>query len=348
EGWRMSQINAAFLFAPTYPDRLVVPARLSDNVLKHAGAFRSKCRIPVLSYVHPDGTSITRSAQPFVGLQMKRSIQDEKLVKAIFQSHLRRGPRPSEAPPRGSRDLILDARPQANALGQTAMGAGTENADLYECDLHFLGIENIHVVRDTHLRVLDALHPCFCERREQRSALIHGMIARTGWTKHIRTILEGARFMVSAIQHQRHVLVHCSDGWDRTAQLCSLAALCADPFYRTTRGFMVLFEKEWASFGHKFRDRGGLLTKRPEVSHHTPLSLSGQQTTQTAALALDYTPVDSKESAPIISQYLDCVYQLMVQYPTAFEFGPPLLAFLNTHAFSGMFDIALANCEAER
>ena len=35
------------------------------------------------------------------------------------------------------------------------------------------------------------------------------------------------------------VLVHCSDGWDRTAQVCSLGALLMDPYYRTMKGFMV-------------------------------------------------------------------------------------------------------------
>lgn len=36
------------------------------------------------------------------------------------------------------------------------------------------------------------------------------------------------------------VLVHCSDGWDRTAQVCSLGALLMDPYYRTIKGFMVM------------------------------------------------------------------------------------------------------------
>lgn len=35
------------------------------------------------------------------------------------------------------------------------------------------------------------------------------------------------------------VLVHCSDGWDRTAQVCSLACILLDPFYRTLKGLMV-------------------------------------------------------------------------------------------------------------
>jgi protein-tyrosine phosphatase len=39
------------------------------------------------------------------------------------------------------------------------------------------------------------------------------------------------------------VLVHCSDGWDRTAQLTSLAQLLIDPHYRTLSGFRTLVEK---------------------------------------------------------------------------------------------------------
>lgn len=35
------------------------------------------------------------------------------------------------------------------------------------------------------------------------------------------------------------VLVHCSDGWDRTAQACSVASILLDPFYRTMKGLMV-------------------------------------------------------------------------------------------------------------
>lgn len=49
------------------------------------------------------------------------------------------------------------------------------------------------------------------------------------------------------------MVVHCSDGWDRTAQLSSLAMLMLDGYYRTVRGFEVLVEKEWLSFGHRFQ-----------------------------------------------------------------------------------------------
>ncbi len=40
-------------------------------------------------------------------------------------------------------------------------------------------------------------------------------------------------------KHKSSVLVHCSDGWDRTAQLTALAMLMLDPHYRTIRGLEV-------------------------------------------------------------------------------------------------------------
>lgn len=61
----------------------------------------------------------------------------------------------------------------------------------------------------------------------------------SGWLKHIRTILETSWFIAQNIAKGISVLVHRSDGWDRTAQVCSLAALMLDPYYRTIHGFQV-------------------------------------------------------------------------------------------------------------
>ena len=44
------------------------------------------------------------------------------------------------------------------------------------------------------------------------------------------------------------VVVHCSDGWDRTAQTCSLASIMLDPYYRTIHGFQVCSDYD----NHKF------------------------------------------------------------------------------------------------
>lgn len=63
--------------------------------------------------------------------------------------------------------------------------------------------------------------------------------------------------LVSITKKEANILIHCSDGWDRTAQLSSLTQLLLDPYYRTFEGFQVLIEKDWISFGHMFGRRCG-------------------------------------------------------------------------------------------
>ncbi|OXV07615.1 hypothetical protein Egran_04620 [Elaphomyces granulatus] len=305
--WRISQINADYSFSPTYPALLPVPSAISDNTLNYAGRYRSRARIPVLTYLHPvNNCSITRSSQPLVGVRQNRSIQDEKLLAAIFSTSLTERPLANIVPPnfenespsssqedgpagqgnygitnaealedemvtssRSSTEekpqiygaqqhnLIVDARPTVNAFAMQAVGLGSENMDNYKfATKAYLGIDNIHVMRDSLNKVIEALKDSdvtpLGPNREQ--------LAKSGWLKHISGILEGACLIARQVglQHS-HVLIHCSDGWDRTSQLSALSQLCLDPYYRTLEGFMVLVEKDWLSFGHMFRHRSGLL-----------------------------------------------------------------------------------------
>lgn len=87
-----------------------------------------------------------------------------------------------------------------------------------------------------------------------------------------------------------NVLVHCSDGWDRTAQLCSLASMILDPYYRTMEGFQILIEKDWIRFGHQFGVR----------------------------LAQGMNDPQGEEKSQVFLQFLDCVSQLLYQFPSDF------------------------------
>lgn len=60
------------------------------------------------------------------------------------------------------------------------------------------------------------------------------------------------------MQKGMNCLVHCSDGWDRTAQICSISQILMDPYYRTIEGLEVLLEKDWVSFGFQSQLRLGL------------------------------------------------------------------------------------------
>jgi myotubularin-related protein 6/7/8 len=154
-------------------------------------------------------------------------------------------------------NMIIDARPSVNAMANHALGYGSENMEGYpNAKKLFLGIDNIHVMRKSVEDLVDAV------KDSDLTTLppLYTSLERSKWRKHIGLLLSGARIISNtiAIQHS-HVLIHCSDGWDRTSQLSALAQLCLDPYYRTLKGFMILVEKDWVSFGHMFRLRSGLL-----------------------------------------------------------------------------------------
>lgn len=155
-------------------------------------------------------------------------------------------------------NLVVDARPTVNALAMQAVGLGSENMDNYRfATKAYLGIDNIHVMRDSLNKVIDTLKESdVTPMPPNREAL-----TKSGWLKHIAGILDGASLIARqvALQHS-HVLIHCSDGWDRTSQLSALSQLCLDPYYRTLEGFIVLVEKDWLSFGHMFSHRSGPLS----------------------------------------------------------------------------------------
>lgn len=176
-----------------------------------------------------------------------------------------------------------------------------------------------------------------------------------------------------------HVLIHCSDGWDRTAQLAAISQICLDPFYRTLKGFQVLVEKDWLSFGHKFLDRCGHLSSDKIFSSSTASSSSasnavstnngnsldddfnGSSTSSTPAkggAAAFFASVQKqftggstshlKETSPVFHQFLDCVRQIQRQFPARFEFNELFLRTLHTHLYSCQFGTFIFNSERDR
>ncbi|KAI0725006.1 phosphatases II [Fomitopsis betulina] len=369
KAWRFTDINKDYSLSPTYPARFVVPTRISDTTLQYAVKYRSKGRLPVLTYLHwGNFGSITRSSQPMVGLTQNRSIQDEKLIEAIFQSHWSPDSRATSGPVYGATctNYIIDARPTTNAVANTAKGAGTENMEHYkEAKKAYLGIDNIHTMRDSLNKVVEALREtdivsAASETDAEPGAELGTLVLdrqalrRSGWLKHLSTIMEGSLLIVRNVHvNSSHVLIHCSDGWDRTAQLSALSQLCLDPFYRTVRGFQILVEKDWLSFGHKFLDRCGHLSS--EKFFLTPVENTGNASGAEAAQAFLASVQNRfasqghiKETSPVFHQWLESVRQVQRQFPTRFEFNERFLRKLHYHLYSCQFGTFLFNCERER
>ncbi|XP_074191676.1 phosphatidylinositol-3,5-bisphosphate 3-phosphatase MTMR2 isoform X1 [Rhinolophus sinicus] len=306
ESWRITKINERYELCDTYPALLVVPANIPDEELKRVASFRSRGRIPVLSWIHPESqATITRCSQPMVGVSGKRSKEDEKYLQAIMDSNAQ-----------SHKIFIFDARPSVNAVANKAKGGGYESEDAYQnAELVFLDIHNIHVMRESLRKLKEIVYPNIEEAHWLSN------LESTHWLEHIKLILAGALRIADKVESGKtSVVVHCSDGWDRTAQLTSLAMLMLDGYYRTIRGFEVLVEKEWLSFGHRFQLRLG----HGDKNH-----------------------ADADRS-PVFLQFVDCVWQMTRQFPTAFEFNEYFLITILDHLYSCLFGTFLCNSEQQR
>ncbi|KAL2770103.1 myotubularin-related protein 6 isoform 6 [Daubentonia madagascariensis] len=204
---------------------------------------------------------------------------------------------------------------ELNAMANRAAGKGYENEDNYSnIRFQFVGIENIHVMRSSLQKLLEVSGTKGLSVNDFYSGL-----ESSGWLRHIKAVMDAAIFLAKAIMVENaSVLVHCSDGWDRTSQVCSLGSLLLDSYYRTIKGFMVLIEKDWISFGHKFSERCGHLDGDP------------------------------KEVSPVFTQFLECVWHLTEQFPQAFEFNEAFLLQIHEHIHSCQFGNFLGNCQKER
>ncbi|XP_036030183.1 myotubularin-related protein 1 isoform X2 [Onychomys torridus] len=306
ESWKISRINSNYEFCDTYPAVIVVPTSVKDDDLSKVAAFRAKGRVPVLSWIHPESqATIMRCSQPLVGPNDKRCKEDEKYLQTIMDANAQ-----------SHKLIIFDARQNSVADTNKAKGGGYESESAYpNAELVFLEIHNIHVMRESLRKLKEIVYPSIDESRWLSN------VDGTHWLEYIRVLLAGAVRIADKIESGKtSVVIHCSDGWDRTSQLTSLAMLMLDSYYRTIKGFEALIEKEWISFGHRFALR---------VGHG------------------DDNHADADRS-PIFLQFIDCVWQMTRQFPSAFEFNELFLITILDHLYSCLFGTFLCNCEQQR
>ncbi|XP_023034870.1 myotubularin-related protein 4 isoform X2 [Drosophila willistoni] len=371
--WRISTANADFKLCPSYPQKLLVPCCITDEMLHNVANFRGSRRLPAVVWRHQkSGAILARCSQPEVGWLGWRNTKDEQLLKALADAcafdrgeHARRSSATATATAsasasasaaamqqqqqqtKSSKDtngqssssgksspsledssheelaldeirkiLIVDARSYTSAVTNRARGGGCECIEYYPCaEIEFMNLGNIHAIRKSFhaVRQLCASSP--------DDPNWFGQLEKTMWMQHLSGLLGATMTVVHTIEKNgRPVLVHCSDGWDRTPQIVATAQLCLDPYYRTVEGFRVLVEREWLNFGHKFADRSGNGPHSDEVN----------------------------ERCPVFLQWLDLVHQIHRQYPCSFEFSIGYLIKLAQHSLSCLFGTFLCNSLRER
>ncbi|CAG5053971.1 unnamed protein product [Parnassius apollo] len=223
EHWVLCNANKDYELCDTYPSEVYVPARASTAILLGSASFRSRGRLPVLAYLHHNKAAITRCSQPLSGFSA-RCMEDEQMLDLIRRAN-----------PNCDYMYVVDTRPRINAMVNRAAGKGYENEAFYEnIKFQFMGIGNIHVMRKSLQKLVET-----CEQNTPSMSSFLSGLESSGWLKHIKSILDTSWWIACAVASGASVCVHCSDGWDRTAQACSLAALCLDPHYRTINGYQV-------------------------------------------------------------------------------------------------------------
>jgi hypothetical protein len=199
--WRVTNVNQDYRFCATYPSTFVVPAAISDKQLWEARGFRAKHRVPAAVYLHENGASISRCSQPMVGLRQSRSVADERLMAAI-----------KKCGTNSTKPLyFVDCRPQTSAFANLAIGGGFESSQNYGGSHMFMGVENIHAVRESLRRVFELCRSTAMNR--DHASGWYSQLENTRWLEHIRSLLSAGSRCARIIEEGSSIVLHCSDGW---------------------------------------------------------------------------------------------------------------------------------------
>jgi hypothetical protein len=312
--FQKSTLNEKYELCPSYPKVLYFPSVPSPDILHASAKFRSSRRLPAITYFSQrfDGF-IVRCAQPLTGVASATSEGDEMLFKTFRFASI------SDYKENKDKPLyLIDARSQVAAVGNRLKGKGFENLTRYDClKLEFMDIANIHSMRNSLDKFWSLIVQPLRVIASHSETWFHGLDA-SKWSYHVLNLLQAAGRVTYLLFSQKiSVVVHCSDGWDRTSQICALACIMLDGRYRTKEGFMAVVERDFLAFGHKFEDRLG--------SQSCP-----------------------DERSPVFLQFLDCVFQLLIQFPSYFEFSEHYLIAIVDCIHSGWFGTFCCNNEKER
>jgi myotubularin-related protein 6/7/8 len=100
--WQLTLMNKDYVLCDTYPSQLFVPNAADKTVLLGSSRFRSKGRLPALTYLHPNKASICRCSQPLSGFSA-RCMEDEQMLQEIRKTN-----------PNSSILYVVDTRPRVS------------------------------------------------------------------------------------------------------------------------------------------------------------------------------------------------------------------------------------------
>ncbi|CAD6185600.1 unnamed protein product [Caenorhabditis auriculariae] len=309
DAFRISRVNEHFSICPSYPTTVIVPKGIGDDYLRISATFREGGRFPVFCYYHNLTKSvIMRCGQPLIGPTNRRCREDEVIINSLLTI---------------SKGFIIDTRSKTVANAAKAKGGGTEPQGCYaQFRYVHCATPRIKEMHDALARMVEA-----CNDGSVSTDKWLMRLSNSGWLQCISDCLNSAANVAQCVHCESNrevpVIVHGGEGTDTTLITTSLAQLILDSDARTIRGFESLIEREWITAGHPFRLRNA----------HGAFA-AGLNTGQ--------------YESPVFLVFLDCVHQLLSQFPLTFEFTESFLIFLFEHAYASEFGSFLGNNEKEK
>ncbi|XP_031617006.1 myotubularin-related protein 10-B [Contarinia nasturtii] len=174
-------------------------------------------------------------------------------------------------------------------------------------------------VQISYTKLRDLLTPESTRQFLTQDIRFYTLLDKTCWLLYVSLCLKYANVAATTMRDGRTVVLQENNGRDMCCVISSLTQLLLDPYFRTISGFESLIQKDWVALGHPFSDRLGHVINS-----------------------------DTSEQSPLLLLFLDCVWQLLQQYPDEFEFSETFLTTLWDSAFLPIFDTFLFNSEHDR
>ncbi|KAK1802280.1 hypothetical protein P4O66_021948 [Electrophorus voltai] len=188
-------------------------------------------------------------------------------------------------------------------------------------DVHKVELENglLPTIHDIQAALVKLRQFCVIEPFEESEDKWLSSVESSRWMEYVRVFLKQAVEVVYVLEwKQASVILQEEEDRDLSCVVASLVQVMCDPHCRSLVGFQGLVQKEWVMAGHRFLDRCNHLKR------------------------------NDKEESPLFLLFLNCVWQLLEQHPTAFEFTEVYLSVLSDSMWLPVFSTFLFNCPQQR
>ncbi|XP_019624000.1 PREDICTED: myotubularin-related protein 10-B-like isoform X1 [Branchiostoma belcheri] len=176
-------------------------------------------------------------------------------------------------------------------------------------------------IQQAYYKLRDLCMPAGAEDFWAADQKWYSLLDGTKWLQCVSACLSVSSAVAERIAGSRQtVVLREYDGRDLSCVVSSLVQVILDCHTRTLVGFQSLVQREWVVSGHRFTDR----------LHHV------------------HAKDKENEESPVFLLFLDCVWQLLQQFPSCFEFTETYLTTLWDSARVPLFATFLFNSERDR